>query len=416
MEFKKDIQYFKFSAYGFFKNLKFFDPFLFLFFMEKGIAFAQIGVLYAIREISINILEIPSGIVADVLGRKRAMIVSFLAYITSFTLFYILQDFWGFAMAFLFYGVGDAFRSGTHKAMILSYLKRKGWEKEKTAYYGHTRSWSQRGSAIASLISAVLVFYTGSYQYVFLLSIIPYLIDLLLLISYPSYLNGDRNLSGEYNVLHLFKEHFSDLKLAFSNWKPFKIFVTTSSYTGYYKALKDYLQPLIVALAASLPILYNVDEMQKVAVAVGFIYSLLYFMNAVVSKNVSKIECQFQSSRSALIGIQLIGWIGGALSGVAYLMGRHTISVVFFAVVLLVQNARRPIALRYLSEIFDDKIMATVLSADSQSETLFAAVFAVALGVVADLLGVGTALVLLSSMLIVGNILLTTLQGERVDK
>ena len=58
--------------------------------MEKGLTFLQIGTLYAIREIAINILEIPSGFAADALGRRRTMVAAFLAYIVSFIVFYIL--------------------------------------------------------------------------------------------------------------------------------------------------------------------------------------------------------------------------------------------------------------------------------------------------------------------------------------
>ena len=73
----KDRQYFKFSLYGFLKNLRFFDPFILLFFREMGLSFLQIGTLFSIREIATNVLEVPTGIVADAFGRRRAMIFSF---------------------------------------------------------------------------------------------------------------------------------------------------------------------------------------------------------------------------------------------------------------------------------------------------------------------------------------------------
>ncbi len=71
----------RFCLYGFVKNQKYFEPFLFLAFLEKGLSFTQIGLLIGFREICINLLEVPSGAVADVLGRRRAMIFSHLAYI-----------------------------------------------------------------------------------------------------------------------------------------------------------------------------------------------------------------------------------------------------------------------------------------------------------------------------------------------
>ena len=85
--FSKNLQFRKFQAYGFLKNLRFFEPFLMLFFLEKGITYLQIGTLYAIREITINLFEIPSGLVADAWGRRRTLAGSFLFYLSSFTCF-----------------------------------------------------------------------------------------------------------------------------------------------------------------------------------------------------------------------------------------------------------------------------------------------------------------------------------------
>ncbi len=116
--FEKDLQYFKFCSYGFLKNLRFFEPFLILFFLEKGLSFTQIGTLYAIREISTNILEIPTGVIADALGRRRTMVSSFLAYIVSFIIFYLTESFAYFALAMLcFSSFGEAFRTGTHSRL-----------------------------------------------------------------------------------------------------------------------------------------------------------------------------------------------------------------------------------------------------------------------------------------------------------
>jgi len=88
-KFHRDLQYYKFCTYGFLKNLRFFEPFLILFFVEKGLTYFQIGTLYAVREVSTNILEVPTGIIADSFGRRRTMIYSFISYIFSFLIFFI---------------------------------------------------------------------------------------------------------------------------------------------------------------------------------------------------------------------------------------------------------------------------------------------------------------------------------------
>ena len=71
MKITTDRQYIKFCAYGFLRNLRFFDAFFLLFLLSKGISFTEIGILYATREIVINVFEIPSGIFAFPRGAKR---------------------------------------------------------------------------------------------------------------------------------------------------------------------------------------------------------------------------------------------------------------------------------------------------------------------------------------------------------
>lgn len=400
MAFQKDIQYYKFCAYGFFKNLRFFDPFLLLFFYQKGLLFTQIGILYAVREICINLLEVPSGLIADIFGRKRVMIFSFMAYIASFLFFYLINSFIGFVFAFVLYGIGDAFRTGTHKAMILAYLKSKGWTDYKTRYYGRTRAWSQRGSAIASLISAVIVFYTCKYEYIFLFSILPYFVDLINLSTYPTFLNGESKI-GKIQLGQLFKAYVIALKKAFSGFSSVRILLTTSSYTGFYKAIKDYLQPLLLGLAVYMPLVDEVNEAQRSAVVIGMVYFFIFLLAAFASRKAHLIEPWFANSYNALTFVQLFGWSGALVAGVFYLIDWNVAAVASFTFVLLVQNVRRPIALNYVSSNFEDKIMATVMSAESQSETIFTALFALCLGVLIDFFGLGIGLVILSSLLIV---------------
>jgi len=74
--FPRDRMYYKFRLYGFLKNLRFFDPFLILFFREAGLSFLAIGTLFSIREIATNLLEVPTGVIADSFGRRKAMLAT----------------------------------------------------------------------------------------------------------------------------------------------------------------------------------------------------------------------------------------------------------------------------------------------------------------------------------------------------
>ena len=134
---------FRFSLYGFLKNQRYYEPFLILAFRQKGLSFFLIGILIGFREVCINLFEIPSGAIADLYGRRRSMILSFYAYIVAFVAFGWSRSLIVLFGAMFFYALGDAFRTGTHKAMIFDWLRLGGRSHEKTKVYGYTRSWSK---------------------------------------------------------------------------------------------------------------------------------------------------------------------------------------------------------------------------------------------------------------------------------
>ena len=134
---------FRFSLYGFLKNQRYFEPFLVLIFLEKGLSFFLIGLLIGFREVAVNLLEIPSGAIADLFGRRKSMILSFVAYIASFAVFGLARNIGLLFVAMSLFAVGEAFRTGTHKAMIFTWLRLQDRTDERTKVYGYTRSWSK---------------------------------------------------------------------------------------------------------------------------------------------------------------------------------------------------------------------------------------------------------------------------------
>lgn len=402
----KDLQYYKFCLYGFFKNLRFFEPFLILFFLEKGLSFSQIGVLYAVREISRNILEIPAGVFADMFGKRRSMIYSFVFYIASFMVFYQSRQFLIFIIAMLLYALGDSFRTGTHKAMIFDYLKLKNRSHQKTQYYGHTRSWSQIGSAVSSLLAGVVVFSQKNYESVFLYSIIPYVLDLVLLASYPAVLDGKRASANWSSVKHTFLDVFKEFRLSFSDKITRKAIANTAIYSAYYRALKDYLQPVLKQLALAIPLAVAWNENQRSAIIIAVIYFIVYLLSAFAARESSAFVHRIKSESKALNLSLIFGGISGVLVGFWFLNHLLWMAVIFYIAMFLIENLRKPIGMSYVSAKVDSQILATALSVESQLKSLFTAFFALILGFLSDKLGLAQALISVAIILIVLTALL----------
>jgi len=342
----------------------------------------------------------PAGIIADSLGRRRTMMSSFAFYITSFIIFYLSYSYSFFIIAMLFYAMGDAFRTGTHKAMIFDYLKIKGWQDQKVHYYGHTRSWSQLGSASSALIAGALVFYSGHFRLIFIFSIIPYILDLINIASYPKVLDGNRAKLSNKELMQSFWGVMKDFWESFSKMKTLKALVNLSMHSGFYRSIKDYLQEFIKVMALSLPLMLAYSENQRAAILVGIIYFFIFILSSRASRYSGKFASKFKHLSTPLNFSLLLSLSFGVLSGLFYANGFIGLSIIFFVLVFLIQNLRMPIGISYVTEIIDKDILATVLSAESQTHSIIAAVLAPLIGYLADAYGLGYALAGVSGLLL----------------
>lgn len=388
-----NLQYHKFSSYGFLRNLRFFEAFLLLFLLEKGMSYSQIGILYAVKEIVLNLFEIPSGIMADAWGRKYTLAGSFILFIFSFVVFYFSSNFLLFFIAFAMFGVADAFRTGIHKAMMTDYLEINGWLKYRTAYYGNTRAWSQRGLAVSSLGAGLIVFFAGSYQSIFLYSIVPYLLNFMLLLSYPDVLN--RALKKESSARKkqigiTIKSFFETLR----NPKVLALITNSAAHTAYHKSVKDYIQPAMVAAIVLLPFFEKIDAKQKNGLFIGIIYFVIYLLSSQASKYAGRVGNN--KLRAASNVSFLLGLTAGVLVGLFFKLEFWWLSILMFSIVFLIENFRKPVVTSRVADSVPNAVLATVLSAQSQLKTIIAVLLSLTLGFFADWFGVGIALISVS--------------------
>jgi len=392
--------FYKFAAYGFLKNLRLFEPFILLFFRAAGLSYTEIGFLYAIKEVSIYILEIPTGVYADSFGRRRSMLMSMVSYMVAFAIFFSFSSFWLFAIAMVLYALGDAYRTGTHKAMILEYLKIKKILDKKVEYYGATRSYSQLGSATNALLAGLVVLFTGNYRDIFIITILPYIFNFINLATYPKILDGEIR-KGAGKIGEQFRKTLADFRLMFKDKIVLKAIMNSSLFSASYEATKDYLQAVLQTFALALPILLFLSGDKRTAVVIGIVYFFIYLMTAYASRNSYKVVNRVGNLGRAINSTLILGAVILILAGLFYHINWLIVSIVLFLLIYVLHNIRRPMNVGYIADRIKSRVMASGLSVESQTKTFIAAGLSILMGYLADALGVGMALAIIGFIVLI---------------
>ena len=386
----------RFCLYGFLKNQRYFEPFLMLVFLEHGLSFFVIGLLLACRDLTVNLLEIPSGGLADSFGRRGAMVTSFVAYIISFLMLATATTTFAFFVGMFLYGIGDTFRTGTHKAMIFEWLRLQGRSDERTKIYGLTRSWSQIGSALSGIIAAGFVIISGSYDYVFYFAVVPYAANLLNLATYP------KELDGPHEKARSLRESFSQLKKSFTNSvtnPPLRRLMWESmGWEGVFNAVKDYLQPVLQSLAILIIASYFVtdidvqqnvtpvfNEAQTTALIIGPVYAVLFLLSAWASRNAQRLVDRSGSETAAADRLWFWNLLIFALIAAAGWWELNILLALGLVTLYVLKNFWRPILISRIDVQSDPEEGATVLSIESQAQRLSTMILAPVIGWLVDL-------------------------------
>ena len=139
-----------FPWFQFAQSLLFWQAVWFLYF-QQTLSAPQAILLYAIYEISVTVVEVPSGYMSDRLGRRLTLLCSALSTLAGLVLLAAGDSFAAFAVAQALIGAGRAFASGTDSSLLFESLAAEGREDEIEAQ--ELKAW--RYSYVAAALSAI---------------------------------------------------------------------------------------------------------------------------------------------------------------------------------------------------------------------------------------------------------------------
>ncbi|WP_136805541.1 MFS transporter [Desulfosediminicola flagellatus] len=141
-------------------------PIVALFYSDNGLDEFDIYLLQAIYSLSVAFMEIPSGYMADVIGRKKSLIMGSILGTLGFVLYSVSSSFEHFLVAEIILGLGGSFISGSDSALLYDSLADMGEEQKYLQYEGRITAlgnFAETFAAIGGGLIAALLSYRSVY-------------------------------------------------------------------------------------------------------------------------------------------------------------------------------------------------------------------------------------------------------------
>jgi len=119
-------------------------------FAETGLSAAKIASLFVIWSVTGFVLEVPSGVWADVFSRRKLLTLAPVLPGVGYALWTFFPSYLSFAAGFVLWGAGSAMQSGTQQALVYEELKRVGAAGTYARLTGRAEAASTAGQVIAT--------------------------------------------------------------------------------------------------------------------------------------------------------------------------------------------------------------------------------------------------------------------------
>lgn len=161
----------KLAVIYFFSNLYFYLPVSTLYLQSRGLNYVQINSLWGIIVATQFATEVPTGVIADRLGRKFSINLALACQVLGEVVFIFAQSYWLFALAAVIGGVGFAFASGCVEAFVYDSLKVDERVDEMSKAMGFISSSHRMANLLAFAAGSLLVVNLTQQQFILAIAV-----------------------------------------------------------------------------------------------------------------------------------------------------------------------------------------------------------------------------------------------------
>ena len=304
-----------------------------------GLTFFEMMILQSYFMVMIFIFEIPSGAIADYIGRKTALSLSAVCIISAAFTYSIIPNIALFFLAETFWALGMALFSGTDEAFLYSTLKTTDQEDKLPKILGRTNTMFLVANIISAPLGSIIAEFI-SLQFTMTCLGIIYIGTFITSLTFKEPV-FEREVKKNY--FKILKEGFKELKqnkilriLCFD-----RLFINIFIYLLFWT-----YQPYLTAV--NIPI-----------VLFGFILAVMNVFNAIFNELIPKFLKKVKKKKMVLISVNII-------SGIAFiLLGFAVIPILGIIMLFLIVSFGYTRGLLYINGInkqIESENRATVLS------------------------------------------------------
>lgn len=361
-----------------------------VFYQGLALSFTQIGILMALIMIFRLLSEIPTGVVADLYGRKVSTLIGYFVIISGFVGIFFSSSFMILALYNALIGIGTAFVSGALEAWMTDNTGHKR-QRPLMKLFSWRQSLNHVGLLISGFIGTWLVFSAG-FGIIWLAGGLSY------------FLGGAALLIAKEKKIP--KIHLKKHKESFKN----QLRTAKNLMHGDKNLLKFLLAVVLMGFALSftmalvwIPFLQNLGFPN---VAFGFVWSLMAAVGIFAPIIGEYISRRFHAR--TFMGLTISLWIL-ALFALIF-VNSVTLALIILVATLLFDHAHLPIERAYFQRMLKTKVRATIGSIESLLIGVAGAIGLPLAGLAVDLVGAKETLLISGFLLIPVAILFWTLK------
>jgi MFS family permease len=336
-----------------------------LYFQARGLSYLQINSLWGIIVGVQALAEVPTGIIADKIGRKFSIIIALALQFLGEFIFIFADSYLFFVLVCTIAGIGFSFLSGCFEAMMYDTLKAQNRQQQMQKVAGLNGSFALAATMIGSVIGG---FITANLELSnFVLAII-----LTALFVFLSFLAGFllKEPSLEYkhsgdSSLKLLKDGVNLLK---TNRSLRRIIMLSLLATPFINYLLNFYPPYFVKANVS-----------------GYFFGVTLAIASLLGFFTSKYAYLFEKVFGVTKGVMLAVLLPGIFYFLLAIISHSILSIILVVFAFGSMHIQKPIFLDYLNRHIESKNRATVLSLINVVSGFYVAIMGLLIGLIADI-------------------------------